>query len=251
MTWSTTAVSTTGIHRGAPDGPQVRRGEGSGSFEVRDVVGGTTFYLQNTSNGLPLTAENTLDTVTVTIVGSDCGPGEGPPPTTELTEGNLREWDFEAFQAGQRTSVGGRFGSGGVKVGSDYIVGFTTDGDKLRLAYPRSASGVSVNWDLSGLQFLEFWSARPRGGRRELRLGSPLIRLISGAGSRTIRPIVEIQDDDDDVFIFLKVPLDGDSDWIVSNGGFFSITGVTSVELEWESTGPGIQVGVDGLLFTP
>ncbi len=250
LSWTTTGVTAVQIRRSSPDGALVTSGGASGVHAVGDAGNGTTFYLQNTSDGLPLTEENTLDTVTVTITPEDCPPVGGPPPTTEITEGNLREWDFEAFEGGQRTSVGGRSATGGVKVGADYIVGFTTGGDKLRLSYPREASGVRVSWDLSGHRYLEFW-VRGLVGSGELKLGSPVVRLNSGAGSRTIRPIVEIDNDDDNVFIFLRVPIDGDSDWIVSTGGFFSITGVTSIELEWESTGAGIQVGVDGLLFKP
>ncbi len=207
------------------------------------------YYLQNVSDGLPLTADNTLDTVTLTIDPAlSCQAVGGPPPTTELTESNLNAWDFEAFDGTQRKGVGGRQVTSGVKVGSNYILGFTNEGTKLRMIYPRSASTVRVNWDLSGVAYLEFW-VRGLVGSGELKLGSPLVRLVSSAGTREIRPIVAIPDDDNDVFVFLRVPLDGDSDWITSTGGFFSIGSVTSIELEWETTGAGIQVGVDGLRF--
>jgi hypothetical protein len=55
------------IHLDAPDGPLFAR-SGPGVFSqetghwVRD---GTTFYLQNVSNDVPLTAENTIAAVTL------------------------------------------------------------------------------------------------------------------------------------------------------------------------------------------
>ena len=58
------------IHIGAPDGPAFIS-SGPGSFYANTghwVQNGMTFYLQNVSNGLPLTAANTLATVTMTAV---------------------------------------------------------------------------------------------------------------------------------------------------------------------------------------
>ena len=70
LSWMSYATSTVEIHVGAPDGP-LFASTGAGHFSqatgqwVRD---GTTFYLQNTSGGLPLGLENTMATVTVRSV---------------------------------------------------------------------------------------------------------------------------------------------------------------------------------------
>lgn len=66
VSWMTYATNKVEVHLDAPDGPLFAR-SGPGVFSqetgqwVRD---GTTLYLQNVSRGLPLTAENTIATVT-------------------------------------------------------------------------------------------------------------------------------------------------------------------------------------------
>jgi hypothetical protein len=64
MTYATNGVE---IHLDAPDGPLfARSGPGIFSKETREWIrDGTTFYLQNVSRGLALTAENTIAIVTV------------------------------------------------------------------------------------------------------------------------------------------------------------------------------------------
>jgi ubiquinone/menaquinone biosynthesis C-methylase UbiE len=67
VSWLTYATSKVEVRVDAPDGPLFAR-HGPGRYSqptgqwVRD---GTTFYLQNVSNGLPLTKENTIATVTI------------------------------------------------------------------------------------------------------------------------------------------------------------------------------------------
>lgn len=68
LTWSSYGTSSVEIHINAPAGPLFARGN-SGTFSMSTghwVTNGMTFYLQNVSNGLPLTAANTLATVTMT-----------------------------------------------------------------------------------------------------------------------------------------------------------------------------------------
>ena len=64
MSYGTSRVE---VHVGAPDGPLFGR-TGPGGFSQATgqwVRNGTTFYLQNVSDGLPLAVENTLATVTL------------------------------------------------------------------------------------------------------------------------------------------------------------------------------------------
>jgi len=65
-------VSAVEIHVNSPNGDLfVRSGSGTGSYSAltgKWVVDGTTFYLQNVSNGLPLTSANTLGSVVVHVV---------------------------------------------------------------------------------------------------------------------------------------------------------------------------------------
>jgi hypothetical protein len=66
----TYAINKVEIHLDAPDGPLfARSGPGIFSQETGQWVrNGTTFYLQNVSDGLPLAVENTLATVTLQSV---------------------------------------------------------------------------------------------------------------------------------------------------------------------------------------
>jgi len=67
LSWMSYGTSRVEVHVGAPDGPLFGR-TGPGGFSQATgqwVRNGTTFYLQNVSDGLPLAVENTLATVTL------------------------------------------------------------------------------------------------------------------------------------------------------------------------------------------
>jgi ubiquinone/menaquinone biosynthesis C-methylase UbiE len=73
LAWRSYAASKVEIRVDAPDG-NVFAASRPGSFSRptgRWVRAGTTFYLQNVSNGLPLTAENTLAKVTLMAAAND------------------------------------------------------------------------------------------------------------------------------------------------------------------------------------
>jgi len=68
LSWKSYGTSRVEIHVDAPDG-NVFAGSGPGCFSKKTGLWarlGMTFYLQNVSNGLPLTADNTLAKVTLT-----------------------------------------------------------------------------------------------------------------------------------------------------------------------------------------
>ena len=67
LSWMSYGTSKVQVHVGAPDGP-LFASTGPGGFSQATgqwVRNGTTFYLQNVSDGLPLAVENTLATVTL------------------------------------------------------------------------------------------------------------------------------------------------------------------------------------------
>jgi 2-polyprenyl-3-methyl-5-hydroxy-6-metoxy-1,4-benzoquinol methylase len=67
LSWMSYGTSKVEVHLGATDGPLFAR-TGPGGFSQATgqwVRNGTTFYLQNVSDGLPLAVENTLATVTL------------------------------------------------------------------------------------------------------------------------------------------------------------------------------------------
>ncbi len=66
--WSAPGISNVEVHIGSPSGPLFAAGGPSGSSETGLwVTSGMTFYLQDVSNGSPLTAANTLATQTVNL----------------------------------------------------------------------------------------------------------------------------------------------------------------------------------------
>jgi hypothetical protein len=67
LSWMTYAVNRVEVHLDAPDGPIFAR-SGPGILSQKTglwVRDGTKLYLQNVSNGLPLTPENTIAVVTL------------------------------------------------------------------------------------------------------------------------------------------------------------------------------------------
>jgi hypothetical protein len=68
ITWTSTGTTRVEVHVDAPNG-NMFAGTGPGTFSFTTgqwVQNGQTFYLQNVSNGLPLTSANTLAKVTMT-----------------------------------------------------------------------------------------------------------------------------------------------------------------------------------------
>jgi len=67
LVWMSAGTTQVEIHVNAPNGPGFA-GTPQGSYALETghwVNNGMTFYLQNVSNGLPLTSANTLATVTM------------------------------------------------------------------------------------------------------------------------------------------------------------------------------------------
>jgi hypothetical protein len=69
VTWSSSGTSAVEVHINSPTG-SLFSSTRDGMFSQTTgkwVTNGTVFYLQNVSNGLPLTSANTLATVTVNV----------------------------------------------------------------------------------------------------------------------------------------------------------------------------------------
>jgi glucose/arabinose dehydrogenase len=72
ITWTSAGTTRVEVHVDAPNG-NMFAGTGPGTFSFTTgqwVQNGQTFYLQNVSNGLPLTSANTLAKVTVTALST-------------------------------------------------------------------------------------------------------------------------------------------------------------------------------------
>lgn len=75
IAWKASRSRLVEVHVGAPDGALFARGSSSGTSRTGEwVTPGATFYLQDVEGGAPLTAANTLATLTVGTVAGPCAP---------------------------------------------------------------------------------------------------------------------------------------------------------------------------------
>src|SRR5207302_5520932 len=90
LTWTSTGTNIVEVHVDRPDG-NLLTSSGPGTFSARTgnwVQNGQTFYLQNVSDGLPLTSANTLATVTLTAAIPPAGSiSANPNPFTPNPQG--------------------------------------------------------------------------------------------------------------------------------------------------------------------
>ena len=141
LAWSSYGTTAVEIHVNAPNGPRFAGGD-PGSFSVatgRWVVDGMTFYLQNVSNGLPLTAANTLATVTMSAVsGTPSGSmSANPNPFTPNAQG-----------LGQTTLAWTSAGTNRVELHVN-----APNGNRLAATGPGSFSVTTGQWARDGMTF--------------------------------------------------------------------------------------------------
>ena len=74
LNWSSSTATMIEVHVGSPSGPLFTRGANQGSATASGwVTDGTTFYLQDVSNGQPLTSQFTIATQTISFTPSQPG----------------------------------------------------------------------------------------------------------------------------------------------------------------------------------
>jgi GT2 family glycosyltransferase/2-polyprenyl-3-methyl-5-hydroxy-6-metoxy-1,4-benzoquinol methylase len=84
LEWSSTNTTRVEVRVDRPAGALFAQGAPSGAQEIpRWVRDGTTFYLQNVSGSLPLTPENTLDSVTVRVAVPHSSPQTAASPAPD------------------------------------------------------------------------------------------------------------------------------------------------------------------------
>ena len=102
LSWKTDAILVE-VHVGAPDGPLFSSSGGSGSAATEKWVSdGMVFYLQDVSDGLLLSSENTLAKLTVNVIDVGRWQGSHSPPVGRIHFGDLRrlvpissDWGFD------------------------------------------------------------------------------------------------------------------------------------------------------------
>jgi hypothetical protein len=136
LSWTSYGTSSVEIHIGAPNGPGFT-GSGPGSFSATTghwAAPGMTFYLQNTSNGLPLTPANTI--ANVTLVSG----------TLSITPNPIHVIDGSGL--GIATITCTSVGTSAVEVHVN-----TPSGNRLYRTGPGTFSGVTGRWVQNGQKF--------------------------------------------------------------------------------------------------
>jgi hypothetical protein len=178
-----------------------------------------------------------------------------PPPIGELTEGNLSEWQLEAYRGTLPVNPGVRLGGSALRVGGgaspvagqSFLTGVAPTADRLILRYPRTVA-LETNWDLSNRRSLEFWLSL--GSNTNLSQGHPRIILRSPQGSRVLT-LVKQKDWTANFFQRLSAPLSGDENWTAVSHGAFDSRRVTAFELDLQFDNPGaVTVNLDGVQVT-
>jgi SAM-dependent methyltransferase len=90
LSWTAARTDTVEVHVGAPDGPLFSRSGPAGSAATGEwVLDGTVFYLQDASDGHPHHRSNTLDILTVRVMG-----GRNDRATLEIPVGHVKFGDL-------------------------------------------------------------------------------------------------------------------------------------------------------------
>jgi hypothetical protein len=136
LSWTSYGTTSVEIHVDAPNGTKLT-GSGPGSFSAPTghwAHAGMTFYLQNTSNGLPLTAANTI--AKVTMIG---GTISISPTPIVVTDGS---------GLGVATITSTSFGTSAVQVRVD-----SPSGNLLNASGPGTFSSMTGKWVQNGQKF--------------------------------------------------------------------------------------------------
>jgi GT2 family glycosyltransferase/glycosyltransferase involved in cell wall biosynthesis len=106
LTWNAAKATEIEIRVDAPDGSLLAHGTASGSLTTPEwVADGTIFYLQNVTGGLPLTAENTLASVTVWVERIALGSLVATPNPVLIYDGSGLAATTLAWNATKLTTV--------------------------------------------------------------------------------------------------------------------------------------------------
>jgi hypothetical protein len=240
LTWNVPGVAMTSIAATSPSSSAITTGGATGSFTTGYWVSdGMTFFLSDGSG-------NVLAQVTVNL---NCGP-LGTVPSGELTEQNASSWQFQALAGGAPSDVGSYDETNSFQVGTASVGFGTNNGDTIMATYPNPAS-QPVLWDLSGFTKLNLWLSTDTGPAG-FPSGSPSIQLSSANGQLTIAPAAAVLNNALHEWLDSTVPLvTSDNNWTVTQTSNFDITHVTSIQLTFKASSPGMGILMDGLQFMP
>jgi hypothetical protein len=136
LSWTSYQTTNVEVHVNAPNGPMfVSSGPGSFSQATEPWVRpGMTFYLQNTSNGLPLTSANTL--ATVTMIGGTISLNPNPihdPSGAGVTTVSWNSYGTTAVQVRVDSPSGAPFAYWGSGAASETTGRWVINGMKFYL----------------------------------------------------------------------------------------------------------------------
>ena len=192
ISWNATGVTAISLRVGSPNGaPLVLTAPPTGSGVTGKWVSeGLTFYLQDISGGLPLTAANTLATVTAHTSTAGCPSGRSG--TLTLSANPIQICDGTGLGA-----VGISWSATGVtaislRVGSP-------NGAPLVLTAPPAGAGVTGKWVSEGLAFYlqDISGGLPLTAANTLATVTAHTTTASCAAAAATRPNLELRVPDD------------------------------------------------------
>jgi glucose/arabinose dehydrogenase len=142
LAWTSYGTTAVEIHVNTPNGPKFAGGD-PGTFSMSTghwVRDGMTFYLQNTSNGLPLTAANTLARVTMAALS--------PSPPTGSISARPNPFMPDSQGRGQTTLTWTSAGITRVEVHAS-----APNGNRVAGSGPGTFSATTGQWVRNGMTF--------------------------------------------------------------------------------------------------
>ncbi|HEX4706230.1 MAG TPA: hypothetical protein VH229_00705, partial [Candidatus Udaeobacter sp.] len=141
LTWTSTGTTRVEVHINSPNGPMFA-GSDPGTFSMATghwVTDGMTFYLQNVSDGLPLTADNTLASVRMR--------GASPVPVGSIVA-NPNPFTPDAHGLGQTTLTWTSIGTSRVEIHVN-----APAGNRVAVTGPGTFSTATGQWVRNGMTF--------------------------------------------------------------------------------------------------
>jgi hypothetical protein len=169
-----------------------------------------------------------------------------PVPTTELTEANANDWSVGASDQ-KITTVQNDYNL--LKVGQSSIKLDTESGFDVYLRYQLN---YGKYWDLSNIQYINFWIYTENPSDVGFQNASPWIQLQTSKGN-----FLQYQPNDDmlnssrEKWQEYKIPLGSDDTWNLYPVGSPFLTAITAIEIHADTWGYGFAMWLDGLILEP
>ncbi|MCB9854530.1 MAG: hypothetical protein H6818_02500 [Phycisphaerales bacterium] len=167
--------------------------------------------------------------------------GESPPVADALTEFSAGEWSAVAtggfsaavFDDATRVQAGSR--------------SLRLDTDAPFDCYFWAPSARNANWDFSGASRIQFWIYAVNDNPPGFQNNGPQVKLGSNGGTIVYAPSSELLNSARNNWLFIDIPLIGNSTWTRTDSGAVTLADVDYIEIHADTWDAGFQLWVDDL----